>query len=336
MAWGRLFFWDGRAASLEEQALGPIASPVEMAQDLASLPAELAADPDYPALFRAAFPESGGRITVQDAARALATFQRTVRTAESPFDRWAAGDQAAVTEEAKRGFALFTGAAGCANCHAGWRFTDDAFHDIGLPSTDRGRGAVLGDTAADHAFKTPSLRDAARRAPYMHDGSLPDLAAVIEHYATGIVGRPGLSEDLPRRLDLGARDKADLLAFLESLTGDAPATAAPPAVAATAPVPPPAAGSAPALVTVSQKDRAFAPALIRLSAGGSLEVLNDDTRRHNVRVSEPNLEVNTGIQRPGETVHIRFPEPGRYGAYCGIHPEMRLTVEVAPPPGARR
>jgi cytochrome c peroxidase len=94
------------------------------------------------------------------------------------------------------------------------------------------------------------------------------------------------------------------------------------------------AGSAPALVTVSQKDRAFAPAVIRLSAGGSLEVLNDDTRRHNVRVQV--LDINTGIQRPGETVHIRFPEPGRYGAYCGIHPEMRLTVEVTPPPGARR
>ncbi|WP_119680863.1 cytochrome c peroxidase [Indioceanicola profundi] len=331
MAWGHLFFWDGRADSLDIQALGPISAPLEMNQDLAALPAELALDPDYPDQFRAAFPgagESAEPITVERIAQALATFQRTIRSAESPFDRWVAGDEDALSPAAKRGFALFKGKAGCANCHMGWAFTDQAFHDIGLPGTDRGRGALL--SGLGHAFKTPSLRDVALRAPYMHDGSLPDLASVIDHYAHGIVERPGLSDDLPRLDGFDDAARADLIAFLESLTGDMAGGPVTPLLLAAPTTMTPVIDTAPPplTVTISQKDRAFQPGTVRIQAGGELVIENDDSRRHNVRISDPDLDVNTGIQRPGETVHIGIPSPGTYTAYCGVHPEMRLTIEA--------
>jgi cytochrome c peroxidase len=219
LAWGELYFWDGRAASLEEQALGPITSADEMNLTPAELVTRIEAIPAYRPLFDAAYPQEG--ITPETIAKALATFERSVVSGSSPFDRWVAGDDTAVSASAKRGFALFEGEARCATCHTGWRFTDDSFYDIGLPGTDRGRAKIVeGLPVLEHAFKTPGLRDIARRAPYMHDGSEATLAEVIELYALGgRERRPSLSHEI-EPLDLDAGERRDLVAFLESLTSD--------------------------------------------------------------------------------------------------------------------
>jgi cytochrome c peroxidase len=157
---------------------------------------------------------------------ALAAYLRSLISPPSRFDAWIGGDAAALGPAQVRGFRLFTGKAGCVLCHVGWRFTDDRFHDIGLPGNDPGRGAVPGGTPGLSAFKTPSLREIARTAPYMHDGSLPTLAAVVTHYSGGFLRRPGLAPNLNRELRLSAREKADLIAFLRTLSSEAAATGA--------------------------------------------------------------------------------------------------------------
>jgi cytochrome c peroxidase len=218
LAWAELLMWDGRKASLEDQALGPVESDVEMNQKLGDLVPKLAKIDGYRVAFEQAFPGEG--ITLATVAKAIATFERTVVSTTAPFDRWIAGDEQAITESAKRGFVLFNTKANCAACHSGWNLTDHGFHDIGLPDADIGRGAFVPLTSMQHAFKTPTLRDVARRAPYMHDGSLPDLNAVIEHYARGGVARPSLSGEM-RALNLTAAEKNDLVAFMLTLTGEA-------------------------------------------------------------------------------------------------------------------
>lgn len=224
-AWGTVFMWDGRFGTLEEQALGPIESAVEMNLPLPELVRRLNNVDEYRPLFEAAFP--GEPISAETVGRAIATYERTLVSVNSPFDDWIAGDEDAITEEAKRGFDLFNGKGACAACHFGWNFTDDSFHDIGLPSTDAGRGQQLPDVIKmQRAFKTPGLRDIDRRGPYMHDGSLPTLQAVIEHYDFGGIARRSRS-DLMRPLGLTEQEKADLVAFLLTLTSPLQPTAAP-------------------------------------------------------------------------------------------------------------
>lgn len=326
-AWGERFFWDGRAASLEEQALGPVQNPREMNQTLDGMVKALSAKPDYAPLFAAAFPEDP-RITAANVGKALATFERTLLSGGTAFDRWVSGDANALSDSARRGFDLFTGKAGCASCHSGWAFTDHAFHDIGLPGNDRGRGEILGEASVDHAFKTPGLRNVGRRAPYMHDGSLATLEAVIDHYSGNYVDRPTLSPDLPR-LTLTAEEKADLLAFLHSLDATGPAPAfkpdAPAAIAAAAP----STGAGEKPPVVGQRGKRFSLAAVRLQPGQTLTVHNDDIREHNVRYQRDGNEFNSGIQDPGQSALIPFPEAGRYHVFCGIHPKMKLEVEVA-------
>jgi cytochrome c peroxidase len=223
LAWGDLYFWDGRAESLEAQAMGPITAAGEMNQSAVELVAELRAIPGYAPLFEAAYPGEG--ITTDTISKALATFERSIVSGEAPFDRWVAGDEHAVSEAAKRGFALFEGKARCATCHSGWRFTDDSFYDIGLVGDDRGRGALLPDIEVlQYAFRTPGLRNTARRAPYGHNGSEKTLADVIELYDMGgRVKRSSLSPEI-RPLELSRAEKSDLVAFLDTLTSaDAPA-----------------------------------------------------------------------------------------------------------------
>jgi cytochrome c peroxidase len=218
-AWGELYMWDGRAASLEAQALGPITAPAEMNQALDQLPAVLSAIRDYKPLFAAAFPRQA--ITPERTAQAIATYERTIVSAPAPFDAWIEGDATAIPAAAQRGFALFDGSARCALCHSGWRFTDDGFHDIGLPDADQGRGRLLPRVIKmRHAFKTPGLREIALRGPYMHDGSLPTLDAVVAHYNQGGIDRPSRSE-LIGPLALSAREQADIVAFLRTLTSAA-------------------------------------------------------------------------------------------------------------------
>jgi len=149
-------------------------------------------------------------------------FERTIVSPAAPFDRWLAGDKAAIPASAKRGFALFNGKADCVKCHSGWRFTDDSFHDIGALGADVGRATLLpGLESMDHAFKTPTLRDVARRAPYMHDGSEGTLEQVIELYDKGgRVRRPGLATEV-HPLKLTAQDKRDLIDFMLTLSSPA-------------------------------------------------------------------------------------------------------------------
>lgn len=216
VAWVEPLFWDGRAATLEEQARGPLSGPAEMNMPDAQLVARVAAVPAYARGLRAAFPGEG--VTVDSIAKAISAYERTVVSGEAPFDRWARGDAVAIDRSAKRGFALFNGRANCASCHSGWRFTDDGFHDVGLPDNDLGRGRIVPDVPVlRHAFKTPSLRNTAERAPYMHDGSLPTLAAVVDHYDHGFVRRPSLAPEV-KPLNLTASERADIVAFLRTLS----------------------------------------------------------------------------------------------------------------------
>jgi cytochrome c peroxidase len=218
VAWAEALFWDGRAGTLEEQALGPITSPAEMNLSVEDLVARLRAVPGYPAMFDRAY--AGEGITGATVAKAVATYERTVVSGPAPFDRWVGGDTRVISTEAKRGFVLFNGKARCSQCHASWRFTDDGFQDIGVRTDDRGRGKVLDLPEVQYAFKTPTLRNVARRAPYMHDGSVATLEEVIEMYDRGgNVHRPSLSAEI-RPLNLSEQEKRALVAFLQTLTGD--------------------------------------------------------------------------------------------------------------------
>lgn len=326
MAWGLSWFWDGRAASLEDQAAGPIENQREMGGDLAGAVRILAADAETGRSFARAFPEDPV-VTRPNLLKALAAFERTLVSPETRFDRWVKGDDAALDADEKAGLRLFVGKAGCVSCHMGWRFTDEAFHDIGLPGTDPGRGAVLGVKAAENAFKTPSLRERVWTAPYMHDGSIATFEDVVDHYAGRVVERPTLSADLPRRIDLNPKERAQLVAFLNTLSSeDPPRPASLPArtIALGADV------KAVAATTVGQKDRRFTPGAILLKVGQALRIVNDDTRTHNVRIDGPNLSVSSDAQNPGDAITVGFDQPGQYQAICGIHPEMRLAVTVEP------
>ena len=223
LAWVDRLFWDGRAGSLEEQATGPIEAAGEMNMPLEGLLTKLQGINEYQPLFERAFPGQG--ITKQTVAKAIATYERTIVSGQAPFDRWVAGDEKAVSAAAKRGFVLFNTKANCSTCHAGWSFTDGSFHDIGVKGEDVGRGAHLKRLPKmQFAFKTPTLRNVDRRAPYMHDGSEATLETTIDFYDRGgDVRRPSLSTEM-RPLGLTAGEKSDLLAFLRTLTSaDAPA-----------------------------------------------------------------------------------------------------------------
>jgi len=223
VAYGEPYFWDGRAATLEDQAKGPLTSTKEMSMSLESALGLLRSTPGYVDAFARAYP--GQAISLDTVASAIATYERTVISSDAPFDRWIKGEDQAMSQSAVRGFVLFNGKANCAACHSTWRMSDDGFHDIGVRDTDRGRAAIMpGIVQLEHAFKTPTLRNIALRAPYMHDGSLPTLTAVIDHYDSGFESRPSLDSNI-HRLGLTATEKADLLAFMDALTSaDAPVT----------------------------------------------------------------------------------------------------------------
>ena len=326
VAWARALFWDGRANSLEAQAYGPIENPKEMGQPLARGAEKIAADPGYAKDFAKAFPDDPG-ITPDHIVKALASFERTFVSPRTRFDRWVEGDATALSEAEIRGFKLFTGKAQCSNCHSGWAFTDYGFHDIGLPGADLGRGPVIGLPEVNHAFKTPSLRELVWTAPYMHDGSLATLDDVISHYESGGVKRPTRSPDFPKNLSLSPEERSDLIAFLESLSSEQPPKPATDIHLSNGkslePAPPVVATS-----TVSQENKTFVPGRIEIAKGETLTVLNEDTRPHNVRVFDPRMKFNSGIQEPGERIAIPFKQAGSFEIFCGIHPNMRLTVEV--------
>lgn len=225
-------FWDGRAASLEEQAGGPIANPVEMNLPHEQAVARVAADATYVARFAQAF--GPGPVTMDKITKAIASFERTLVAGDSPFDRYFyGGDKTALSPEAIRGLALFRDKerGNCAACHTiGERFalfTDGKFHNVGAglnnegEIVDHGRFAVTKREADRGAFRTPTLRNIARTAPYMHDGSLRTLRQVVDFYIGGGSSNPYLDPEI-KPLRLKGEERGELVAFLESLSSPAP------------------------------------------------------------------------------------------------------------------
>lgn len=220
-AYHRFQFWDGRAATLEDQALGPVQNPIEMNMSLDEVVERLNQVDGYRRQFQDVF---GTGVTADGIAKAIGAFERTILAGDSPWDRYEAGDKSALSESAKRGMDLFFGKAVCSSCHSGHNFTDNAFHNIGVgmnaESPDIGREKVSGLGGDRGSFKTPTLRDIARTAPYMHDGSMETLEEVVEHYDRGGIENPWLDEEI-FPLDLTEQEKADLVQFLkEGLTSN--------------------------------------------------------------------------------------------------------------------
>jgi cytochrome c peroxidase len=214
-------FWDGRSPSLEEQAKGPIENPVEMATTHAVCVKKIAEVVGYKPLFRAAFGTE--EVTIDRIAQAIASFERTVLSGNSAWDRYVAGQKDALSESAARGLELFEGKALCTRCHVGFNLTDGIFHNLGVgmkaAKPDLGRFVVTKAKEDTGAFKTPTLRDLQRTAPYMHDGSQATLEEVVDFYDRGGEPNPWLDVKVVK-LGLSAQEKADLLAFLRSLEGD--------------------------------------------------------------------------------------------------------------------
>ncbi|MGE0378180.1 MAG: cytochrome-c peroxidase, partial [Planctomycetaceae bacterium] len=208
-------FWDGRAGSLEEQALGPIANPIEMALPLDEAVSKLNGIAGYREQFQKTF---GTDVTQEGIAKAIAAFERTVISGDAPYDQFVAGDKGAMSLPARHGRTLFFGKAHCSACHVGPNFTDNAFHNLGVnidrDQPDVGRQAIsnlLGDRGS---FKTPTLREIARTAPYMHDGSLQTLEEVVAYYNKGATPNSQLDEELAP-LNLSPAEQQDLVTFLK-------------------------------------------------------------------------------------------------------------------------
>lgn len=219
-------FWDGRAASLEDQAKGPIANPIEMTSEKtadaahAAVVKRLKGVSGYVRLFEKVF---GTRdFTIDHVAKAIATFERTVYSGNAPFDRYNEGDKQAMSESQVRGMNVFFNKAACDSCHIGFNFTDGSYVNIGIgmdqPKPDLGRYEVSKRDEDKGAFKTPTLRDVEHLSPYMHDGSLKTLAEVVEHYNKGGIKNANLDQRL-KPLNLTDQDKRDLVDFLKALSG---------------------------------------------------------------------------------------------------------------------
>ena len=215
-------FWDGRAASLEEQALGPIQNPNEMNQTLKELVRELKGIQGYDKLFNAAF-EDG--ITEQNIAKSLAAFERLITVKDTPLDRFLEGDTDALSQQEIRGLDLFTGKAMCITCHNGSNLSDNNYYNIGLNTEDEGRFSVTKDERDLGRIRTPSLYGITHTAPYMSNGSIATLEEVIDYYDRGGDDHPNKSFFMKKFMNpigLTEKEKSDLLAFLKTLGGKPP------------------------------------------------------------------------------------------------------------------
>lgn len=249
-------FWDGRAASLEEQAIGPIANPIEMGNTHENCVATLKKIPGYVAQFDAVFGRNG--LTIENVGKAIAAFERCLVTGPSPFDyaeklrpfeRLSADElndlkqddpelyqryvelsakakEFPMSASARRGRELFfSERVNCTACHVGPNLTDEKYHNLGVgmdaSQPDWGRYAVTKEEKDKGAFKTPTIRNVALSAPYMHDGSQKTLLEVVEHYAKGGIPNPWLSDKI-KKIDLTPQEKQDLVAFMEACTGAFP------------------------------------------------------------------------------------------------------------------
>lgn len=212
--------WDGRARTLEDQAMGPMEAAQEMNMDIKSLFEWLNTSPGYQAAFAAAYPDEA--IDSTTLSKALAAFQRTVVSRDSRFDRWVQGDPSAMNADEVEGFRLFVGEAKCVICHSGPNFTDNGFHNIGLldvndPAADLGRFVQRPINVLKGAFKTPTIRDIELTAPYFHNGAATTLEAVMDHYNVGGVFTDSVSPNM-HVLNLTDEQKSAVVAFMRTLT----------------------------------------------------------------------------------------------------------------------
>jgi cytochrome c peroxidase len=216
-------FWDGRAVDLEDQALGPIQNPIEMGHTLQGMISNVTSIGAYAPEFEAAFGSPG--VTAGRVAQAIASYERIVLSGNAPYDRYQAGDTRAMSAAAVRGMKIFNDPArgNCVTCHAGFNFADESYHNLGVgmdkPEPDFGRFKETKFDPDHGAFKTPTLRNITDTAPYMHDGSEKTLKDAIDLYDRGGTPNRWLSKEI-KPLHLSAQDKADLLAFLQALSGE--------------------------------------------------------------------------------------------------------------------
>jgi cytochrome c peroxidase len=218
--WGKVHFWDGRSATLEDQALHPIESEHELASSVDDALARIAADVDYPALFDRAFEEG---ITRDSLAGAIASFERSLVSSDSPIDRFVtASGEGVLTRSQRQGLWIYESKGGCWQCHSGPNYSDEQFHNTGVSwgrePLDLGLFEITGIEENKGQFKTPTLRDVALSSPYMHDGSIATLAEVVEFYNKGGTANPHLDRKL-KPLNLSDQEKLDLEEFLKALTG---------------------------------------------------------------------------------------------------------------------
>jgi cytochrome c peroxidase len=226
-AYMRYQFWDGREASLEGQAVGPIHNPIEMGETHENVVRKLNSIPGYREQFQAVF---GTDVTIDGIAKAIASFERTIISGASPFDLYMMGEHSAMSPAAIRGMNLFNGKGHCTPCHSGPLFSNQGFHNIGVgmdtAKPDLGRFDHTKNPADEGRFKVPTLRNIAETPPYLHDGSEKTLLDVVNYYDRGGIQNPRL-DPLMLPLHLSAQEKADLVAFLEALTGPVPQVAVP-------------------------------------------------------------------------------------------------------------
>jgi len=287
-----LFFHDGRADSLEEQAMISLLESSEMNADPDATVAELQAIPEYVALFESAY-GSAADVTFENIHQALAAFQRSLTANDTPFDRYAAGDFDALTAAQRRGLSLFrSGATRCFECHANPTFASDTFRVIGVDSDDPGRAEIAEGTAG--AFRVPTLRNIALTAPYMHNGSVATLEEVIQFYADG--GGRGLhdNEDVDvfvQGFTLNEQEKEDLVAFLHSLTDEQNL----PEIPATA---------LSGLPTVAQFDNPVRDTVAQMNIGAEGQnVAQRDPQEITVEAGET-VQSAVDRSRPGDTILI--------------------------------
>ena len=222
VGFNKILMWDGREKSLEDQALGPIVNPEEMANSVDNVIRTLKGIPGYVDAFKEAY--YGLPINASTISRSIAMYQRLVVANQSPFDRWLAGDTEAMTAEQLAGLKVFVdpNKGNCASCHRPPNFTDNGFHNIGLKSfgnkkPDLGRHRVVSVDMTKGAFKTPPLRNISLTSPYFHDGSAKSLNDVINHYMSGGVVKSNLSPNM-KTLKINQAERKALLAFLNALT----------------------------------------------------------------------------------------------------------------------
>jgi len=218
-AFNSIQMWDGRKKSLEDQAMGPMEATAEMNMKIPTLLKFLNDSEGYRAAFNKAYP--GEKIDTVTLSKGMASFERTIISNNSPFDKWVKGDAKAMTKQQIQGFKVFVGKANCVACHSAPNFTDNGFHNIGLASygeknPDVGRFTQRPLKLMKGAFKTPTLRDISYSAPYFHDGSSHTLTDVVNHYAKGGVVKTNLSPNM-EDIKLSDAEKKALVAFMEAL-----------------------------------------------------------------------------------------------------------------------